>query len=256
MNWNNPLKLIVLFVCVAIMAAPIFADTEAQKNLREAIYDTYGITVYDYAESGGSTFDERHLKAMIEVFRDMPPAFTSCTKMVFMDPGNDQFEIKYNGYNEEAGIIQLGYAYKNPSPIFRRKFKEIYNADPTADDFLLNFKTMLVRGMAYCFIQENTDAWGKSELMDKYQVIYAGDTTFKFQNYALGDENYMVVAPGKSHLWTDLAFAVAQYCTNASGLKKDHLCRQLSFFEKNGRRHVQKRIVLLQTVAKHYFGPD
>lgn len=223
MNKNRKLQFIIAFVCAAVFAAAAaFCEERTAQDYKDAIFNTYGIKVYDYADIGARSWPEEYLKAMIEVFRDLPADFTSCTRMIYMDPSVEQFEIKYDGYNEEFGIVQVGYAYKNPSPAYKVKFKKLYGALPTADDYLINFKTMLVRGMTYCYIQEKTDDWGKSEVLTKYQIVYASDPTFPTYLFIPADENYMVVAPGKNHLWTDLAFAVAKYCTDAAGLKSKY----------------------------------
>ena len=134
----------------------------------------------------------------------------------------EQYEIKYNGYNEEFGIVQIGFGAFYPSSVYLKKFNEIYNKTPTNEENACRFKCMLVRGMAYSFIQENTDGYGRSELMQQYQSVYATNASFPAKIYSIGDENYMVVAPGKNHLWIDLAFAVELYCTNASYLKSKY----------------------------------
>ena len=60
-------------------------------------------------------------------------------------------------------------------------------------------------------------------IRDPYiQAVYAANPSFPTKIYSIGDENFMVVAPGKNHLWTDLAFAVEMYCTNASNLKSKY----------------------------------
>ncbi|MBQ2594187.1 MAG: hypothetical protein II567_13015, partial [Candidatus Riflebacteria bacterium] len=206
------------FVSVGFCAA----DKSVKEALKESIYNTYGIKIFDYVETNGNTWSEYYLKQMIEVFKDLPKDFVSCTRMVFMDPGQEQFEIKYNGYNEEYGIIQVGYGAFFPPAVYLKRFKEVYKKDPTYEDCANRFKCMLVRGMTYSFIQENTDGYGRSELMQSYQSVYAENPSFPTKIYSIGDENFMVVAPGKNHLWTDLAFAVEQYCTNASGLKSKY----------------------------------
>ena len=169
---------IICFVFFLILAftSNAFSDTsnkELKEALKDSLYETYGIKVYDYVESDGRTWSELYLKSMIEVFRDLPPEFVSCTRMVYMDPGQDQFEIKYNGYNEEYGIIQVGYGAFYASSVYLKKFQELYKKEPTNQDYVNRFKSMLVRGMAYSFIQENTDGYGRSELMQAYQSVYA-----------------------------------------------------------------------------------
>ena len=214
--------LTILFLLSFVSVSYSAADKTVKEALKESIYKTYGIKIFDYVDTNGNTWSEYYLKMMIEVFKDLPPAFVSCTRMVFMDSGTEQFEIKYNGYNEEFGIIQVGYGAFYPPAVYLKKFNEIYKKNPTNEDCANRFKCMLVRGMTYSFIQENTDGYGRSELMQSYQSIYAADPSFPTKIYSIGDENYMVVAPGKNHLWTDLAFAVEMYCTNASNLKSKY----------------------------------
>ena len=224
MNLKNTQNLVAFFIIIAVVfsATLIFAETSPQKY-KDDIYRTYGIRVYDYADIGARAWPDSYYEAMIEVFRDLPADFTSCTRMVYMDPSVEQFEVKYDGYNEEYGIVQIGYAYKRPSPAYINRFIKEYGKSPVnPDDYILNFKSMLVRGMTYCFIQKNTDAWGRSDLMSRYQSAYLASTTFTTSLYIPAEESYMVVAPGMSHLWIDLAFAVARYCTDASGLKKNY----------------------------------
>ena len=214
--------LTILFLLTFVSVGFSAADRTVKEALKDSIYNTYGIKIFDYVETNGNTWSEYYLKKMIEVFKDLPQDFVSCTRMVFMDPGQEQFEIKYNGYNEEYGIIQVGYGAFFPPAVYLKKFKEVYQKDPTNEDCANRFKCMLVRGMTYSFIQENTDGYGRSELMQAYQAVYAENPSFPTKIYSIGDENFMVVAPGKNHLWTDLAFAVEQYCTNASGLKSNY----------------------------------
>ena len=98
MNWKNlSIIAIVLLFCVSVLPSEA-AITEEEQKLRDAIYSTYGITIYDYAENGGTKFTASYLKAMIEVFEDMPADFTSCTRAIFMDASAEQFEIKYRFY--------------------------------------------------------------------------------------------------------------------------------------------------------------
>ncbi len=222
MKKNPIICLTILFLLAFVSVGYSAASKKVKEALKESIYNTYGIKIYDYVDTNGNTWSEYYLKKMIEVFKDLPQEFVSCTRMVFMDPGTEQFEIKYNGYNEEYGIIQVGYGAFYPPAVYLKKFKEVYKKDPTNEDCANRFKCMLVRGMTYSFIQENTDAYGRSELMQSYQAVYAADTSFPAKIYSIGDENFMVVAPGKNHLWVDLAFAVEQYCTNASGLKSKY----------------------------------
>ena len=214
--------LTILFLLTFVSVGFSAADRTVKEALKDSIYNTYGIKIFDYVETNGNTWSEYYLKKMIEVFKDLPQDFVSCTRMVFMDPGQEQFEIKYNGYNEEYGIIQVGYGAFFPPAVYLKKFNEVYQKDPTNEDCANRFKCMLVRGMTYSFIQENTDGYGRSELMQAYQAVYAENPSFPTKIYSIGDENFMVVAPGKNHLWTDLAFAVEQYCTNASGLKSKY----------------------------------
>ena len=60
---------------------------------------------------------------MTEVFQDMPETFTEATRMVYISPVEEQYEIKYNGYNEEYGIIQFGSEAFSPSSVYRTQFK-------------------------------------------------------------------------------------------------------------------------------------
>ncbi len=213
---------LILLLFSIVFYSRAFAASEAEEALKAQIFDNYGITVQDSNSTYGMCWTEEYLRAMTQVFQDMPEHFTAATRMVYISPVEEQYEIKYNGYNEEYGIIQFGSEAFSPSSIYTTQFKKIYNSNPSDTDKINRFKTMLVRGMAYSFIQSKTDAYGRSDLIQAYQSIYADNASFSTKLYTLGNENYMVVAPGKNHLWTDLAFAVAQYCTNASGLKSNY----------------------------------
>lgn len=217
----STIYLIILFVSI-LLCPKVFADSATVEALKTQIFDNYGITVQDSDNTYGMGWTEEYLRAMTEVFQDMPESFTAATRMVYISPVEEQYEIKYNGYNEEYGIIQFGSEAFSPSSVYLTQFKKVYDSEPSNSDKINRFKTMLVRGMAYSFIQSNTDAYGRSDLIQSYQSIYADNASFSTKLYSLGNENYMVVAPGKNHLWTDLAFAVAQYCTNASGLRSDY----------------------------------
>lgn len=233
MNTNNSLKnYFILLLSFVLFSSNLLFATEAEENLKNQIYETYGITVYDNDATNGLSWSEDYLNAMIQVFQDMPESFLSATRMVYIAPGQEQFEIKYNGYNEEYGIIQFGMEAFSPSSAYLTQFKKVYKTTPSATDKINRFKTMLVRGLAYSFIQQHSDAFGKSDLIQSYQSVYADNASFSTRLFSFGDENYMVVAPGKNHLWTDLAFAAAQYCTNASGLKKNY-AKRYQFVREN-----------------------
>jgi hypothetical protein len=222
---SNKYKIIcfVLFFVLALsLTAFAGGNSELKKSLKEAIYNTYGIKVYDQDTSYGYEWSELYLKSMIEVFKDLPPSFVQCTKAVIMDSSNELFEIKYNGYNEEFGMIQVGYGAFSAPVVYLNQFKKVYNSSPSHADYVNRFKSMLVRGMTYSFISENTDGYGRSELMQAYQSVYASNASFSTKIYSIGDENFMVVAPGKNFLWVDLAFAVQRYCTDAAGLKSKY----------------------------------
>ncbi|MBQ3643784.1 MAG: hypothetical protein II961_04225, partial [Candidatus Riflebacteria bacterium] len=221
-NKNRIIYCVLFFVLAFSLTAFAGGNSELKKALKEAIYNTYGISVYDQDTSYGYEWSELYLKSMIEVFKDLPPSFVQCTKAVKMDSSNELFEIKYNGYNEEFGMIQVGYGAFSAPAVYLNQFKKKYNSSPSHADYVNRFKSMLVRGMTYSFISENTDGYGRSDLMQSYQAIYAANPSFSTKIFSIGDENFMVVAPGKNHLWVDLAFAVQRYCTDAAGLKSKY----------------------------------
>jgi hypothetical protein len=132
--------------------------------------------------------------------------------MIYLDPSNLDYEVKYNGFNDQHGIVQMGNGSMLPSSVYIKKFKASFNRIPTAAEKVARFKYILARGMAYSFIQENPDvfkAYGKTVTYGEYPT----------KVYGPGAEINMVVLPGKTPLMIDLAFAIGEYCAAPSSLQ-------------------------------------
>lgn len=190
--------------------------TDALTTLKNSISEQYGIEIAD--DPDVNQWSLSYVTAIKEVLAALPASFRSVTRMIYLDPTYLQYEVKYNGFNDQHGIVQIGAGVMSPSVVYIRRFKELYNRLPTDAELLARFKTILVRGMTYGFLQENPD------LAKSYSRIAAA-SVFPTKVYNPGAEANMVVAPGKIPAWIDLAFAVAQYCTAASTLQSNFKTR-------------------------------
>jgi hypothetical protein len=184
--------------------------------LKNSIKNEFQIEIADDPEVNRWT--EPWLKAVKEVLALLPADFRSATKMIYLDPGTLQYEVKYNGYNNQDGIVQIGYGAMYPSNLYTKKFKETYNRTPTDSEKTARFKSILVRGMSYCFQQENPD------LTKEYSRI-AAQGQYPTRVYGPGAEANMVVAPGKTLAMIDMAFATAEYCSSPSTLQSKFASR-------------------------------
>lgn len=194
----------------------VATGTDAVTTLKDSINSEYGIVIAE--DPNVSNWTLSYVTAIREVLAALPAEFRSATRMIYLDPSFLQYEVKYNGFNDQDGIVQIGNGVMNPSVVFIRRFKELYNRLPTDAELVARFKTILVRGMTYCFLQE------KPDIVSSYTRLVA-QSRFPTKVYSPGAESSMVVAPGKNQAWTDMAFAVAQYCTAASSLQTNYKSR-------------------------------
>ena len=229
-------KLLSLFVALAvILVAPVSAQNasyldsvyqtleastgiDALTALKEAINNQYNVVIAEDQAANQNQWDISYVQAIKDVLAALPASFTASTRMVFLDPSPVQYEVKYVGFNDQHGIIQIGAGVMTPSAIFIRRFKEIYKTIPTDTQLLNRFKTILVRGITYGFLQDHPD------LAKKYAGIAAA-TKLPTKVYGPAAEVNMVTAPGKTAAWIDLAFAVSLYCTEASTLQSKYKSR-------------------------------
>jgi len=215
---------LLVFFSVVLFLAPLSAqggsylDTVYQTYetasdpvalLKNAIKEQFDIEI---ADESTNQWTENYLNAVKDVLSALPAEFRSATRMIFLDPSFAQFELKYNGYNEQYGIVQLGYGAIYPSVAYGRKFQEVYGRSPTDAEKIDRFKSILVRGLSYSFQQE------KPEIAAAYRgIARTGDYPTKL--YGPSAESYMVVAPGKGPEMIDMAFATAEYCANPANLQ-------------------------------------
>ena len=89
----STIYLIILFVSI-LLCPKVFADSATVEALKTQIFDNYGITVQDSDNTYGMGWTEEYLRAMTEVFQDMPESFTAATRMVYISPVEEQYEIK------------------------------------------------------------------------------------------------------------------------------------------------------------------
>ena len=192
------------------------SDTDPLETLKNSIRDQFDIEIAD--DPDVHRWSEDWLNAVKAVLTALPEKFRSATRMIYLEPSNLDFEVKYNGFNEQYGIVQMGHGSMFPSSVYTKKFKATYNRMPTSAEKVARFKYILARGMAYSFIQENPDvfkAYGKT-------VTY-GDYSTKV--YGPGAETSMVVLPGKTPLMIDLAFAIGEYCAAPASLQSKSQAR-------------------------------
>ncbi len=192
------------------------SGTSPLEALKESIRNQFEIEIADDPEV--HRWSEDWLNAVKAVLTALPAKFRSATRMIYLEPSNLDFEVKYNGFNDQHGIVQMGYGSMFPSSVYTNKFKATYNRMPTSAEKVARFKYILARGMAYSFIQENPDvfkAYGQT-------VTYGGYST---KVYGPGAETNMVVLPGKTPLMIDLAFAIGEYCAAPASLQSKSRAR-------------------------------
>ncbi|GAB4267167.1 MAG: hypothetical protein Kow0029_01470 [Candidatus Rifleibacteriota bacterium] len=177
--------------------------------LKDAIYENYNIDIVD--DEAVNQWSEVWLTAVSEVLQALPEEFRQYTKVISLDPSYMQFEVKYNGYNDRDGEVQMGYGSIVPSNLYLNKFQSTFNRLPTASEKIARFKSILVRGMAYAFQQANP------ELASKWKQLFTpGDIDTKV--FGPGQDINMVVAPGMTPAMVDMAFSIAMYCSSPSDL--------------------------------------
>ncbi len=193
----------------------VATGTDALTALKDSISAEFNVVIAEDQSENQNQWSLSYVQAIKEVLSVMPASFSAATRMVYLDPSPIQYEVKYVGFNDQHGIIQIGAGAITPSVMYYRRFKELYNSAPTDAQLLARFKTLLVRGMTYGFLQENPDI-GK-----KYAGI-AAQSVFPTRVYSPAAETNMVVAPGKIAAWIDLAFAVSMYCTDPATLQSKY----------------------------------
>ncbi|MBR4329626.1 MAG: hypothetical protein IKP71_07210, partial [Candidatus Riflebacteria bacterium] len=57
---------ILIFLLGFVSVGYSAADKKVKEALKESIYNTYGIKIYDYVDTNGNTWSEYYLKKMIE----------------------------------------------------------------------------------------------------------------------------------------------------------------------------------------------
>ncbi len=190
----------------------VATGTDALTALKNSINEKFNVVIAEDEGENQNTWNLNYVQAIKEVFEAVPASFSMYTRMVFLDPSPVQYEVKYVGFNDQHGIIWAGAGVMTPSVMYYRRFKEVYGSAPTEAQLLSRFKTILVRGMTYSFLQENP------EIGKRYASIAAG-STFPTKVYSPAAETNMVTAPGKIAAWIDLAFAVSMYCTDPATLQ-------------------------------------
>ncbi|MDD3146264.1 MAG: hypothetical protein PHD82_03090 [Candidatus Riflebacteria bacterium] len=186
--------------------------TDALTALKDSISAEFNVVIAEDQSENQNQWSLSYVQAIKEVLAVMPASFSAATRMVYLDPSSVQYEVKYVGFNDQHGIIQIGAGVMTPSVMYYRRYKELYNSTPSDAQLLARFKTILVRGMTYCYLQENPD------LGKKYASI-AAQPVLSTKVYSPAAETNMVVAPGKTAAWIDLAFAVSLYCTDPTTLQ-------------------------------------
>jgi hypothetical protein len=180
--------------------------------LKDSIGDQFGIVIAEDQAVNQNAWSMTYVQAIKEVLESVPASFSAATRMIFLDPSPIQYEVKYVGFNDQHGIVQIGAGVMTPSVLYYKRFKEVYGTTPTEAQLVARFKTILVRGLTYSFLQENPD------IAKKYAGI-AAQSVFPTKVYGPAAETNMIVAPGKSAAWIDLAFAVSMYCTDPATLQ-------------------------------------
>lgn len=186
--------------------------TEADRveALKDSINETYQIKIGD--DETVNQWTEVWLTAVEEVLQVLPEEFRRATRVISLDPSYMEFELKYNGYNNRDGEVQIGYGALVPPKLYLSKFQATYNRLPSASEKIARFKSILVRGMAYAFQQENP------ELAAKWRQIFTpGDISVKV--FGPGQDQNMIVAPSMSPAMVDMAFSIAKYCSSPSDLQ-------------------------------------
>ena len=192
------------------------SDTDPLEQLKASIKEQFDIEIAD--DPDVNRWSEDWLNAIKAVLTALPADFRSATRMIYLEPSNIDFEVKYNGFNNQYGIVQMGYGSMFPSVVYGRKFKATYGRLPTSAEKIARFKYILARGMAYSFIQQNPDilqAYGKMVTYGEYSI----------KVYGPGAELNMIVLPGKTPLMIDLAFAVGEYCAAPTNLQSKSQAR-------------------------------
>ncbi|HAE41162.1 MAG TPA: hypothetical protein DCG57_21385 [Candidatus Riflebacteria bacterium] len=197
----------------------VYEDANASdpvEVLKNSIKTQFDIEIAD--DPDVNRWSKTWLDAVNTSLTALPASFRSATRMIYLDPSNLDFEVKYNGFNDQHGIVQMGYGSMFPSSVYTNKFKATYKRMPTSAEKIARFKYILARGMAYSFIQENPDvfkAYGRA-------VTYG---TYSTKVYGPGAELNMIVLPGKNPLMIDLAFAIGEYCAAPTSLKSKSQAR-------------------------------
>lgn len=223
----------VLFALAILLSSPVAAqsssyldsvyqtyttasDTDPVAVLKQSISDKFQIEIANDPDVNQWTVS--WLTAVNQVLTALPESFRSATRMIYLDPTIMQFEVRYNGFNNQHGIVQMGYGSMYPSNVYTKKFQATYGRAPNSSEKLARFKSILVRGMSYSFQQENPD------LLAAYSRI-ATQSKYPTKVYGPGAELNMVVAPGKTPAMIDMAFATAEYCSSASTLQSKYQSR-------------------------------
>jgi hypothetical protein len=186
-------------------------EPDAIEILKQDIYDNHQIVVRDEPEL--NQWSETWLQAVKEVLDIMPASFSWSTRIISIDPSYSQFEVKYNGFGKTQGEIILGYGSMSPSSMYLRAFRNTYDREPTTDEKIARFKFILVRGMAYAFMQSNPEVASRWK-----QLFDPGPVPTKV--YGPGQDQNMIVMPGMNPELVDMAFSVALYCSAPSNLSE------------------------------------
>jgi hypothetical protein len=193
-------------------------ETEAQQieAIKQEIYDSYQIVVID--DQQVNKWGKSWITAVKEVLAAVPENFRNATRIISLDPGYLQYEVKYNGFDQREGEILMGYGSMMPSNIYLNAFNSTYNRLPSDSEKIARFKAILIRGMTYAFIQANP------EVATNWSQVYRSGE-IKTKVYGPGQDQNMVVLPRMSPAMVDMAFSVMMYCSAPSNLKSKSSAR-------------------------------
>ncbi|MGM0600321.1 MAG: hypothetical protein ACQETH_10965 [Candidatus Rifleibacteriota bacterium] len=186
-------------------------EPDAIEILKQDIYNSHQIVIRNEPEL--DQWSETWLQAVKEVLDIMPASFTWPTRIISIDPSYSQYEIKYNGFSKSQGEIILGYGSMAPSSLYLKAFRNSYDRVPTTDEKIARFKFILVRGMAYSFMQSYPDVTARWK-----QLFNPGPVPTKV--FGPGQDQNMIVMPGMNPELVDMAFSVALYCSSPSLLSE------------------------------------
>ena len=199
------------FLDTMYMSKASTATTSATLNtLKDEIQKLYGVEIKDDPEV--LAWNAKWLKAIKEVLAVLPKEFVENTQVISLIPSYMSIELKYNGFQGLENTAQIGQGALVPNPIYNRYFKRVYGKLPSDSDRIKRFKTILVRAMAYCFMNANPD------------VVSAWKSKFNAREistkvYGPGSDKNLVIGQYANAFVVDMAFAISRYCAAGSKLR-------------------------------------